>query len=99
MVVLEEEGGRKASRSSSLQKGAWYSLLAQAAERRWSSSRKALKGLCGAALSPGPASSGSMARTRSLSTRLSWAPSGEVVTTPRLFESVDALLTAQGAGR
>jgi hypothetical protein len=99
VVVLEEDGGRKASRSSSLQKGAWYSLWAQASERRWSSSRKALKGLCGAALSPGPASSGSMALTRSRSCSLLWAPSGGVVTTPRLFESVDALLTAQGAGR
>jgi len=36
---------------------------------------------------------------RSRSSRLLWAPSGGVVTTPRLFESVDAILTAQGAGR
>src|SRR5918995_1820317 len=69
--------------AGSERKGAWYSPWAQAAERRWSSSRRALDGLCGAALSPWPASSGSMARTRSRSSSLSRATAGEVVTTRR----------------
>jgi hypothetical protein len=45
VVVLGEEGGRKTSRSSSLQKGAWYSLWAQAAERRVVHFEKGTEGL------------------------------------------------------
>jgi hypothetical protein len=49
VVVLEEEGLDE----QLAPEGRLVQPVAQAAERRWSSSRKALKGLCGAAPSPG----------------------------------------------
>jgi protein-L-isoaspartate O-methyltransferase len=58
---------------------------------------RALEGSCGAAQSRGPASSGSTARTRSRSSRLSWSPFEKLVTTPRPIETNGGSFPYQGS--